>query len=192
MRFFKRIPIFLTFICCYSSVSATNIFASINLATTKGLVTTKVNDEIEFQLRQEIYEIKKELFEGIKNKDYDKVSKLISPKLAEVKNFDLKSFVNQASSLLDKRDFVIVDQYLSTLKKFGKESKATIVPSLTDKSKLIINNLTFFGKESYNLFLKSKNPLAGPLFSLKAYSRLRVPCKKKDTSVTAGIRHLKT
>ena len=158
MRFFKRIPIFLTFICCYSSVSATNIFASINLATTKGLVTTKVNDEIEFQLRQEIYEIKKELFEGIKNKDYDKVSKLISPKLAEVKNFDLKSFVNQASSLLDKRDFVIVDQYLSTLKKFGKESKATIVPSLTDKSKLIINNLTFFGKESYNLFLKSKNP----------------------------------
>lgn len=126
--------------------------------TTFNIVSTKINAEIEFQIRQEISEIKSELFEGIKNKDYDKVSKLISPKLSEVKDFDLKSFVNQVYSLLDKRDFVIIDQYLTTLKKFGKESKATIVPSLTDKSKFIINNLTFFGKESYNLFLKSTNP----------------------------------
>jgi len=126
--------------------------------TSLNMVITKANAEIELQLRQEISEIKNELFEGIKNRDYDKVSKLISPKLLEAKDFDLKSFFNQASTLLGKHDFLIADQYLSTLKKIGKESKATIVPSLTDKSKFIINNLTFFGKESYNLFLKSTNP----------------------------------
>lgn len=158
MRFYKRIPLFLTIICLCLSLSTTGLYASINQATTQGLVTTKINNEIDPQLRKEIGEIKKELFDGIKNKDYDKVSKLLSPRLFEVKNFDLKSFVNQASTLLDKHEFVIADQYLSTLRKIGKESKATIVPSLTDKSKFIINNLTFHGKESYNLFLKSKNP----------------------------------
>ena len=127
--------------------------------TSLNMVTVRANTEIELQLRQEISEIKNELFEGIKNRDYDKVSKLISPKLHEVKDFDLKSFVNQASTLLDKHDFLIAGQYLSTIvKKFGRESKATIFTSLTDKSKFIINNLTFFGKESYNLFLKSTNP----------------------------------
>jgi hypothetical protein len=119
---------------------------------------TKVNTQIELKLRKEIDKIKNELFEGIKNKDYDKVSRLISPRLSEVKDFDLESYVNQVSPLLNKYDFMIKDQYLSTLKTFEKKTKSTIVPSLTDKSKFIINNLTFFGKESYNLFLKSTNP----------------------------------
>jgi len=148
----KILFIIAVFILTALTLGAFRYYTSLNM------VITKANAEIELKLRQEISEIKNELFEGIKNRDYDKVSKLISPKLFEVKDFDLKSFVNQASTLLDKHDFLIADQYLSILKKIGKESKATIVPSLTDKSKFIINNLTFFGKESYNLFLKSTNP----------------------------------
>jgi hypothetical protein len=87
------------------------------------MVSTKLNDEIDLPLQKEIFEIKEVLFEGIIKKDYDKVSKFISPKLSEPRNFDLKSFIDQLSPLLAKNEFVIIDQYFSTLRKFRKESK---------------------------------------------------------------------
>ena len=152
MKSLKVVTLFLTCAFWLSFFSATNIYANIHM------VNTKINEEIELQLRQEINVIKDKLFEGIKNKDYDKVSKLLSPKLLELKNFDIKSFINQIFQLITQNEFLICDQYYSTIKKIGDESKATVIPSLSVKNKLIINNLTFYGNESYNLFLKSTKP----------------------------------
>lgn len=152
MKLLKVLTLFLTCTLYVSFFSATNLYANIHM------VNTKINEEIELPLRQEIVVIKDKLFEGIKNKNYDKVSKLLSPKLLELKNFDIKSFINQISQLIAQKEFVICDQYYSTIKKIGEESKVTIIPSLSDKNKLIINNLTFYGNESYNLFLKSTKP----------------------------------
>lgn len=111
MKSLKVLTLFLTCTFWFSFFSATNLYANIHM------VNTKINEEIKLQLRQEIIVINDKLFEGIKSKDYDKVSKLLSPKLLELKNFDIRSFINQISQLIAQNEFVICDQYYSTIKK---------------------------------------------------------------------------
>jgi|GEM_PF-6180661 len=134
------------------------LLLSSNLYAGLHAVTTKLNSEIDLNLQKNISKIQDALFEGLKAKNYDNVLNLISPKLSGLESFDLKSFVGKVSPLLNQKEFVISDQYYSTIKSLDRETKATIVASLSDKSKFIINNHTFYGKESYNLFLKSTNP----------------------------------
>lgn len=121
------------------------------------MVTTKYNNEIESDLEKRILDKKDELFDGINNKDYEKIRKLLSPNFLFPKNVTLESFVNQISKVTDNNEFIVLDQYFSTLSKLGSESQATVYPPLTEKNKFIINNLTFPGNESYNLFLRSTN-----------------------------------
>jgi hypothetical protein len=52
-------------------------------------VRTKINKEIDPQLRNEINLIQITLIEGIKNKEYQNVLKLLSPKLKESKKFNI-------------------------------------------------------------------------------------------------------
>ncbi len=152
MKLFRKIIPFSVFILCILFFAASSLNANIHT------VSTKLNDEIDIQLQKKISKTKNAFFEGVKKKNYDEVLSLISPKLSELENFNLKSFVDQLSPLLNNSKFVVFDQYYSTINTIGKESKATIIPSLSDKDKFIINNLTFYGKESYNLFLKNNNP----------------------------------
>ncbi len=123
-------------------------------------VTTKLNEEIDPGLRQDIRKIKTGLFKAIKDKDYKKIDRFLSPRLSESKEINIKSFIDKISGMIRTNEFVIKDQYHSKLKKIVKEakSKTTIIPSLSKKNKFIINNLVFYGNESYNLFLTSINP----------------------------------
>jgi hypothetical protein len=121
------------------------------------MVSTKINEEISPELRQNIIEIKNKLVLGIQNKDYEKVSILLSPELLAAKDFNLEYFINQVPPLTTKGEFIVLDQYFSTLRKIGNDSQATIIPSISEKNKFIINKLIFYGKEAYNLFLKSTN-----------------------------------
>ena len=148
MNFIRR-PVYLVTFIVFLMIS--NLYAGIHA------VTTKLNSEVDPNLQKDVSEVQEALFDGIKTKNYNSISNLISPKISGLKNFDLKSFVDKVSPLLNQNEFVISDQYYSKIKSLDREAKATIVPSLSDKNKFIINNHTFYGKESYNLFLKSTN-----------------------------------
>ncbi|MFC1579679.1 hypothetical protein ACFL4N_02070 [Thermodesulfobacteriota bacterium] len=152
MKIIEALSFLLVFSFCFI------LFDETGFCTNVQMVRTRTNDEIDLEIRQQIAKIKNELFISIKKKDYEKLSKLLSPKLLKLQKFNIESFVIQVSQFMDRNEFIILDQYFSTINAFGKPFQATVIPSLTDKHKFIINNLTFLGKESYNLFLKSTTP----------------------------------
>ena len=128
-------------------------------------IKTNINDEINPSLKSEINLLKIELIDCIKKQDYNQIKELLSPELLELKEFNLELLVEQIFPIISNYNFIIKDQYYSVMKTVDTDSKATIVPSVSD-DKLIINNLEFYNNESYNLFLTSENPGREYLFFL--------------------------
>lgn len=123
-------------------------------------IKTKENKEIDEQIRSKIEIIKNEFIENTKNAEYAKVKKLFSIHLLallESENFDFDNYMNQINPIFNKLNFIIKDEYYSVMDKIGTDSKATIIPSLSE-DKFIINNFTFLNNEIYNIFLITNNP----------------------------------
>lgn len=136
-----------------------SLFLFILLSCTDGThsISTKLNSAIDSTIRNEVNNVVNTLLLSIKNGDSDTFKTTLSNKLLTVLGGKTDSVFGEMNNLFSEYDFEIFDEYYSKVAKNGNNNSFTIIPSLSEKSKLIINNITFYSNESYNIFLRSTN-----------------------------------
>ena len=132
-------------------------FLILNAQISLNTIHTMFNEEIDTKLIAEINLIQNDLIKKIIKQDIKGITELLSPEFLEkVNGDDLVTFIKKIAPLIEQSDFVLKDQYYSTISFNGKPTMGNVIPALYGDF-YYIYNLMFYNNESYNLFLTGTN-----------------------------------
>jgi hypothetical protein len=118
------------------------------------VLTTKQNDEINPDLRKQMSDNAPLLFDALKRADWDIIKGISSQELLAQNQIN-SDFLLKIQPVFKDSNFVLFDEYYTTVFQIGNDKVFTIIPSLKAGNSLIVNNITIPENSTYLEFWKS-------------------------------------